>query len=478
MNACRTTKKRIKIGFKGIVNTTDENLLDFTFAKRAYNVAFDGGLLTSHIGIDKAQGFLTETTRFDIATMASSKQIKNVFFYRYYNAGAMDYKLIAQLKDGTIWQTRLLQQNGWAQIQGLTISGDIEAVNYRYNGTDVLLLATENAPLVYLSGDTVVTVQDAPHFASIAVYNERVFGCVNGANTRLWFSDDFDPTDWDISSEDAGFVEFVDECGNILKLVPFLGQLYVFRDYGIFRFTGYGDQSTFALKRVFTDTGRIYKRTIVNCGDKIIFLADEGLFAFDGYDVVRIAKEMPKVSNKEYAVGGYVNKKYYLACYTEVDTSYVIAGAKANGVIVYDVFDNSINIMAGMDVSCMCEVKTHFGGGLYCGFGTTYRNRLGMFSESGKLLTANLSKKYWTPVSNFGTSTFKIVRHIYVKTDYAVTINLFFDDKTRACALSGSTETQKIILDRPCQKFGMSIVCTTQNLSLCPIVVVMDFMQE
>ena len=57
MNACRTSKKRVKIGFDGIVNSVDENLLDFAYTKRAFNVAFEKGNLTSGIGIDKAQGY-------------------------------------------------------------------------------------------------------------------------------------------------------------------------------------------------------------------------------------------------------------------------------------------------------------------------------------------------------------------------------------------------------------------------------------
>ena len=478
MNACRTSKKRVKIGFDGIVNSVDENLLDFAYTKRAFNVAFEKGNLTSGIGIDKAQGYSSETTRFEYSQFASSKQIKNVFHYRYYNAGTIDHKLIVQLKDGTFWQTKVLTQAGWAQIANLNIAGDVEAVNYRYNGEDILLLATEDASLVYLKGDTVTTLADAPHFASIAVYNERVFGCVNGANTRLWFSDDFDPTDWDVNSQEAGFIDFVDDCGQLLKVMPFLGHLYVFRDYGIFRLVGYGDQSTFELKRVFTDTGRIYKRTIVNCGDKIIFFADEGLFAFDGYDVVRIAKELPDISNRAHAIGAYLDKKYYLACNAAVDSSYSITGATLNSVIVFDLFDKSICILAGVDLNSMCEVKTQYGACIVCGFGSVYKNRVGMLSNSGKLITSNLNKKYFSPVSDFGTSAFKTVRYILVNTAYAITLKVYLDDKTYSYALAGKTDTQKVIVEKAGKKFGVSIVGTTKDLKISPLVAVLDIMQE
>jgi len=478
MNSLRTSKQRVKIGFQGIVNSVDEDLVDFAYAKKAFNVSFDKGILTSNIGIDKAQGFLSETTRFDLPVMASSKQIKNVFHYRYYNAGAIDHKIIAQLTDGTFWQTKLLSQAGWVQIAGLSVLGDVEGINYRFDGEDIMLFASENAPLAYLKGDVVTMLSDAPHFASIEVYNERVFGCVNGANTRLWFSDDFNPANWEVSSEGAGYIDFVDECGDLLKAVAFLGHLYVFRDYGIFRLIGYGDQSTFTLKRVFTDTGRIYKHTIVNAGDKILFLADEGLFAFDGYDVVRIAKELPDLDDKEYAVGAYFDKKYFLACKADVDAQYEFEEDVANSVIVLDLFDKSISMLAGVSVCALVSAKTHFGGEVICAFKTAYTNRLGALSKSGKIFTNNLKKKYVSPRLDMGVAAFKTVRFLSVKTSYDLTLKVVLDGTAYAFDVEGKDAPQQVVVEKAGKTIGFEISTEEQNLNVRPIVAVIDVMQE
>ncbi len=478
MMPVHTTKRRLKIGFEGIVNTTNEELLDYAYTRHAYNLAFEKGRLTSSLGIDKAQGFYTDKTRHDYSTFASSKQLKNIFYYRFFNAGAADDRLIVHLKDNTFWQTKVLAQAGWSQIQGLSLSGDVEAVNYRFNGEDILLLASEDASLYYLKNTTATEIPDAPHFASIEVYNERVFGCLNGSKTRLWFSDDFDPTNWDVNSQDAGFIEFADDCGNLLKVVSFLGHLYIFRDYGIFRLTGYGDQSTFAVKKVYCETGRIYKRTIVHCGDKIIFLADEGLFAFDGYDVVRIAKEFPAIKNHDTAVGAYLDKRYYLSCSADIDASYVISGAVNNVILTYDLFEKSINMMAGFDVGAFCVVKTAYGSCLHCSFNTVNKNKLGQLSTSGKIFTSYLIKKYKSPYSNLGTNAYKTIRYLVVKTGYPITLNVRLDGKTYPYTVAASASPQKIIVEKCGVEFGIEISSNQQNFSVSPITAVIDVLGE
>ena len=480
MRQISTDRHRVKIGFKGIVNSADESQIDFAFAPKAFNVTFEKNMLTSSIGIDRASGFYPYPikARHEFLAFSSTKQVKNVFHYLYNNAGTPDYRLVAQLTDGTIWYTKVMSDTGWAKVQDLTVSGDIEAVNYRFNGEDILLLATENDKLYYLKGDTAYSSDDAPKFASITVHSERVFGCVNGAKTRLWFSDDFDPTNWDVNAQDAGFVEFADECGNLVKIISFLGYLYIFRDYGIFRLTAFGDQSAFVLKKVFTDTGRIYKKSIVLCGDKIIFLADEGLFAFDGYEVVRIAKEFPAIFDKDEAVGAYLDKHYYLACKTEVDSRVDLEGATNNSILVFDVFDKSICVVAGVDVRAMREVKTESGSMIVCAFNTVNKNKIGMITDSGKHLAANLKKIYLSPYSDMGVQGSKTVREIVVDTKYPITVRVKLDGEVYSYPVPAGDKPQRIFVEKCGEQVGFEILSDEQVLFVAPLVAVVDVLRQ
>ena len=98
----------------------------------------------------------------------------------------------------------------------------------------------------------------------------------------LWFSDDLDPTNWNISLDEAGFVEMADENGALLKVLSFFNYVYVFRSYGITRFYATGEQSRFSLMHLFVSSDRIIGDTVCVCGARILFLTQRGLFDFDG----------------------------------------------------------------------------------------------------------------------------------------------------------------------------------------------------
>ncbi|MDE5602165.1 MAG: hypothetical protein K2J16_06680 [Clostridia bacterium] len=341
MKDVRVSKSKIRVGFKGYVSTTDDGVLDMAYTDKAYNFAFEKGVLTGGIGIDPAFGnYISPPTRKHIyPEMPSGKKIKDVFLYRRVKQdGAHDDRLIAQLTDGQFYYTSMYTLDTWHAIDTFIISADVTAVNYNFKGKDMMLFATGRNLLLILDDTTPYVITNTPEFTSLAVHNERIYAGVNGTNNQVWFSDDFNPTNWNVSADEGGYINFSDECGEVLRVVSFLNYLYIFREYGIFRLTAYGDQNEFLLKKVFTDTGRIVKNSIEVCGDKIIFYAEDGLFAFDGYEVVRIAKELVPINKTYLMSGAYLDGCYYLACCIWENSS------ANNAVVRYSFLDKSISV--------------------------------------------------------------------------------------------------------------------------------------
>lgn len=156
---------------------------------------------------------------------------------------------MARLSDGTFYYTDVHGEDTWHKIESLVMAGDVDAVNYNYKSNDVLLLSSAFDGLYLIKDNMALVCDKAPKFTSVAVHNERVFGTVSGVNNQVWFSDDFDPANWNVSLTEAGYINFADDLGQAIKAVSFQGYLFVFREYGIMRLTAYGDQSDFVLKR-------------------------------------------------------------------------------------------------------------------------------------------------------------------------------------------------------------------------------------
>ncbi|MDE7372985.1 MAG: hypothetical protein K2N18_02870, partial [Clostridia bacterium] len=375
------SKSRITVGFKGIVTDTDESVLDMAYTKKAFNFAFEDGVLTGGIGIDTAQGFYPEPYggRHDYPALPEGKEFRDVFLYRRKTAdGKYDDRIVAHLTDCSFMYTSVFKTDTWHEIPALLINSDVTAVNYSYKGEDVLLVASDDNKFSLIKDARPLACGNAPNFTSIAVHNERVYGSVNGLQNQVWFSDDFDPSNWSVSADEGGYINFADECGEVIKLVSFLNYLYVFREFGIFRLTAYGDQSEFMLKKVFTDTGRIVKNSIELCGDKIIFYADDGLFSFDGYEVVRIAKPIMDINRKHLMSCAYLDDYYYMAC------NILDEGIKNNAVIRYGLRDKSLSVLYGSGVRKLRTVRVHNGTQVLCVFHTENADTLGMMTKSGK----------------------------------------------------------------------------------------------
>ncbi len=474
MNDIGTRNKKIRVGFKGIIQTTDESLLSHEYAKECENFSFDNGVLKANLGVDRAQGYFPfpNKARHTYKELPKGYTARRVFFYKRKEEGKEVVRIVVQVGNGTFWYTKMHEEDDWHMYPGAQFIGDADAVNYNYKGDDVMLLCTSTDSLFFLIGDTSYVCGAAPHFSSIAVHNERVYGAVNGQQTQVWFSDDFNPANWNVSADEAGYIGFADGMGDILKLISFQNYLYIFREYGIYRLTAYGDQSEFILKKVFIDTGRICKDSIVQCGDKIIFYAETGLFAFDGYTATPIGNELPTIYSKFYLCGAYLDDCYYLACRIKNEEQL------NNALIKYDMRQKQFSILYGLKIRFMSAMRAHDVSDVLCTFDGEYGNVLGMISNSGKVLDNITKKHYAGPYNNMASIGFKTVKSVSFVSKYPITLTVILDKIRYVFDVEGKDELQTVIVEKSGREFGIEIDSDTQNAYVTPLIVDMDVTAE
>jgi hypothetical protein len=250
------------------------------------------------------------------------------YHYRFYDPlqnFAKAHKLVIIGKDKRIFQIDLPTVDGefpnnWFELMSPSMPKDV--INYRLNNSDVLIMCFEEGNMhVYDAGKDIANrltcVHGAPNFLSMCVHYERLFAIADGHKNAVWFSKELDPTMWDISLGGAGFIEMIDERGECTKVVSFGGYVYIFREYGIARLSAFADQEQFSLTQLFTSSGRIYEDTVTICGDRIMFIAEDGLYVFDGISTRRIGTNIERLfvaEKNKHAKATFYNGKYYLAC--------------------------------------------------------------------------------------------------------------------------------------------------------------------
>lgn len=470
----RTAKGRVQIGFKGIATETDEKLLDPSYATKAFNFTFRGGALKGDIGISSAQGYsLDGTTRRTYSAMPTGYDIREIFPYHRKVNGVYDDRLVILSNDKRLYYTKMFSEDTWHQLSDVKFTGKLCAVNYNYDDKDILLVSSENNSLTIVDGDTVKVLENAPKFSSLAVHYERVFGTVNGVENQVWFSSVMNPENWTVSGDEAGYITFSDESGDVEKVMSLSGHLYIFREHSVYRLTAYADQSEFLLKKVFTDTGRIYKDTIAFAGDKIMFYSEDGLFSFDGYDAVRVA-DFIKVDDATSAIATYHNEKYYLACYIFRHPAEFVT--PNNAVVEYDLKTKKFCILAPVYVKAMKAVDVHHATDVLVGVGNTLNdNTLGMLDGSGKVFDDVLQKSYESPLNTLGTDKLKIVKSVSVETEKDIILTVTADDEERSFSLIGSKALQKIPVDMSGYRIGFKIISNVPDANIAPFGVEVEY---
>ncbi len=465
MKKIPNTKSRfVRFGFKGLSEIKSAELTDPVYATSAYNFAFDDGCLTSGIGVDLAQG----CSRAHLPDAPA--EIKDIFYYRFCSEdGSRDDRLVARLEDDSIWYVKLFEASPqWRSVTSLKIRGDsVQAINYNNDDHFRLLFCSKDSPLFILEDSTALYCPDAPSFSCFEIHSERLFGGVNGARPRLWFSDDFDPFNWRVSAEEAGYISFEDSLGDIVAVISFLGYLYIFREYSIFRLSAFGKQSDFELKKVYIDSERIVKNSVVRCGGKIFFLAGDKLYDFDGFTVRRVARNLPKLASNEGLAAAYLNGCYYLAC--AIDD-----GEKNNAVLRYDLSRESLSVLKGAEVHALATVKSGGYERVYAALGGEYAASLGCLSSSGCIMEQATHKTYFYSPSTLGTGRVKTVSRVEVVTDGRIKLALDIDGVVHDFDVKASGGVQRLPVGAKGRMIGLSVESDEPYVTIPPITVVLE----
>lgn len=226
-----------------------------------------------------------------------------------------------------------------------------------------------NEPCLFLAGDdgvewfanNIFYAAMGEPVLDLCVHYERLFLVVKGIHNSVWFSQAGNPMVWEHEIDKGGYINFDGTVGEVNVIRSFNNYLYVFCDYGIYRLTAYGDQTQFNLKKIYTSSGRIYAKSVTVCGEYIAFAGDEGIFLFDGYEVSRYTTKVNHLLSEGYddIYACYSRNKYIISFTNEKTTDYGLYNEKRanNMLLIFDIFDKSVNVMRGVSLKYLCAVN-------------------------------------------------------------------------------------------------------------------------
>lgn len=257
------------------------------------------------------------------------------------------------------------------------ISFDIySATYYKYGEQSFLILATSDGLKKFENGAIVDTEVDV-RFEFICNHFYRIFASRHNS-TRLEFSDDFAPFNWNTGIEEGGYINLPFERGNIICLMSFNQNLIVCQEDGFLKITAYSVQEDFLVKTI-SSPACIKKGSVADCGDFIMYATEKGLGIFDGYDHKLICEELAGILKKcQVEVAKAAEYCYFLCKFSDMQ--------KDNLIIAFNLVKKNYHIITCDEANKIFMVKVNGEEKLLI----LYTNFLKMLSDD-----SNSANKVW-----------------------------------------------------------------------------------
>lgn len=156
-----------------------------------------------------------------------------------------------------------------------------------------------NAELIVSSADGVFSYDYSKKYSTL--YAGAASSICRAFGERLFFVEPpytvrycapLSEADYEDSADEGGYIEFPSGEGKIVALESLGEKLYVFRERGIFSLSALGAARDFVAKKAEYGGGEIFTGSVGRCGERIWFLAENGVYAFDGKKAERVCENL------------------------------------------------------------------------------------------------------------------------------------------------------------------------------------------
>lgn len=457
----------------GVDTKTEQNILPLNIARQTYNYDFSSGALTNGLGF-KDLTITVGDVKKTMSVPSTVSEIKNFWFFNNYNKTYEEFQpvLVFYTSENKLyWAPMYTTDTNFYELLNLTFNSEPVAINMYIDGRNRIVFCSnnENDQLTAWDGQNFpVSYPDTPKINTLATHANRLFATVGNMKNELWFSDETNPCNWNVSEFDGGYIEINDERGGLNNVISYKNYLYIIREFGISRVSGYGEQTDFTIKHLALSNSRIYEKSAILCGDIILMLCRDGLYSFDGINFSKIDAgfvDMITKFDNSNAIGGFLDGKYYLACKLDFGDGQQIGceatqGYQNNALIEFDINSGEYLIMRGVDICALRPIQIDKTSKLVACFKTQYQNKLGELTHSGKIFDT-VSKKVWTsPKTDMGyPDKTKVLRNLCLLSKGDITVIIKTEEeKEYKFSVMGSNKPIKIPLSLRAKLFSISFI--------------------
>ncbi len=466
------TKRRIDLfDFNNSVNgRIDGHLGKNTLAETSYNFDYTDGALKCGLGV-KPLEILIGGNHY-VPALPKDLIPQKIFFFKRFDETLLkkDDRILVLFGNGEVYEWKIYSGTGQMnKIQGLNFDTPPFYVNYRLNSEDTIMFSTEGSLYVY-NGEK-VDRYDAPKITSMCIHNERLFATTGDSETELWFSKTFDPTNWNVNLDEAGFIDFRSKAGRLLKVISFDGYLYAFANYGIYRITAFNNQLEMTAESLYVNSGRIIRNSVCECGKYVIYLAEDGFYMFNGSSSYRIMTELDKYLkgiDNECISTVYHNGRFYASLNLRFGKE------MSKMIICYDLSTREFYLSKGLNAYDLEKVEGD--GFSFLAVLAEGYSELGTLSSDGCKFGIPLTKLWRSNRSDYGVYGEKTLSYVSLYTRSDVILDFESDLGRKTVVFCGSQTRQKQTVGLKGNTFTVTVKSRSSNAEISKVLLEIQYL--
>lgn len=454
----------------------DDSIIGANETKSFYNFSISSGALTQGFGFKKLQLPVLSQSNVMQDFDVTATEIKALWFFVLFdNLENIDKYYIVYLDQNLKMFFFNTLGNKFMYDSTKTFTQIPNAAPFRINSdNDTLFLASASDQTVGLNGSGTQVYDNIPKFVSACWHGPYFFLITVGANNELMYSESRINI-W--NDDNVSTIEIPGVRGGLTKLISLEDDLFIFREFGISKLSLYSADSKISVDNIYESNSYIYPNSIAKNGDVIIFLSDDGLFKLNGNSVSKI--EVPFIDkivsqNNSDCKAVCFKNKYFLACKLNANDSYAIGVESGqfvnNAVLIYDLSENTFDILRGVDVADMITIQTPQLNKLCAIFRGDKKNCIGELTQDGCFFGAPLKKVWQSVNTDFGYAfKDKRISEIIIKPGFVGKIIISSEGDNFSFDIALSNLTQRFRTNIFGKNFSISFISDSGSVLLsCP----------
>ncbi len=464
---------------EGMIKKTNSNL-PFGTCESVYNFDFSTGVLKDGIGISDIEVQYGNESELYTKTLVlpNYSYARSCFFSRCWNAVTKSYSsyYIFHASNNKFYYNIFNSNNSeFIEIGNIEYSYMPNMMITKIQGKDNFLFSNSGTGMYMWSprSDNAEYVNNTYRITDMCIYNNRNFATFELDKQSILYSQEFNPLNFKLNKDESGYIDIPYEIyGKCNKVIVFKDELYVIRDFNIAKIVKGTDKKNFEVEQLNVCNSRIYYNTVCVCDDKIMFLASDGIYEFDGNNAKKIPFEFDNMigqKDTDYYTAGYLDGIYYLSFKVDFgdNTKFLcenLSTVQNNAFVKIDVKTYKYSIFRGLDVRQFVVVKDQYNNFMIA----TYKMDVdlptcGIVNISGNIKQNPLGKFWVSKMSDLGyPGKVKFIKDIKFITKSDIKLKIYLDDKAKIFNIKGKNKIQKIKINEKANLFGFGFE-TEQN---------------